>query len=93
MGVSQEISVGFSTLLITQKNGRFQKSGIEILRKFCRNLFSALEYTCRESNPNLRNRNPLFYPLNYKCIYFCHASHSALKSTLAKLDIIVYICK
>ena len=25
------------------------------------------EYTHRESNPNRRNRNPLFYPLNYGC--------------------------
>ena len=25
-------------------------------------------YTCRESNPNLGNRNPIFYPLNYRCI-------------------------
>ena len=28
-------------------------------------------YTCRESNPNLRNRNPLFYPLNYRCAMVC----------------------
>lgn len=27
-------------------------------------------YTCRESNPNLRNRNPLFYPLKYRCPSF-----------------------
>ena len=26
-------------------------------------------YTRGESNPNRRNRNPLFYPLNYGCRY------------------------
>ena len=27
-----------------------------------------LQYTHGESNPNQRNRNPSFYPLNYGCI-------------------------
>lgn len=26
-------------------------------------------YTHGESNPNRRNRNPIFYPLNYGCFY------------------------
>jgi hypothetical protein len=28
---------------------------------------SFLKYTRRESNPHRRNRNPIFYPLNYGC--------------------------
>ena len=27
-----------------------------------------IQYTHGESNPNQRNRNPSFYPLNYGCI-------------------------
>lgn len=27
-------------------------------------------YTRGESNPNRRNRNPKFYPLNYGCLYY-----------------------
>ena len=40
----------------TQKNRNIQKT-----RK-------TLQYTHGESNPNQRNRNPSFYPLNYGCI-------------------------
>ena len=39
-----------------QKNRNIQKT-----RK-------TLQYTHGESNPNQRNRNPSFYPLNYGCI-------------------------
>ena len=28
-------------------------------------LVVCVEYSRRESNPNRRNRNPIFYPLNY----------------------------
>ena len=40
----------------TQKNRKNRKA-----RK-------TLQYTHGESNPNQRNRNPSFYPLNYGCI-------------------------
>ena len=40
----------------TRKNRNIQKT-----RK-------TLQYTHGESNPNQRNRNPSFYPLNYGCI-------------------------
>ena len=30
--------------------------------------WKTLQYTHGESNPNQRNRNPSFYPLNYGCI-------------------------
>ena len=40
----------------TRKNRKAQKT-----RK-------TLQYTHGESNPNQRNRNPSFYPLNYGCI-------------------------
>ena len=33
-----------------------------------RNIRKTLQYTHGESNPNQRNRNPSFYPLNYGCI-------------------------
>ena len=33
----------------------------------CKERFWLLKYTCRESNPNLKNRNLPFYPLNYRC--------------------------
>jgi hypothetical protein len=29
-------------------------------------------YTRRDSNSHRRNRNPIFYPLNYGCILFYH---------------------
>ena len=32
------------------------------------NIRKTLQYTHGESNPNQRNRNPSFYPLNYGCI-------------------------
>ena len=34
------------------------------------------KYTRRESNPNLKNRNLPFYPLNYGCPSICSVSGS-----------------
>lgn len=33
-------------------------------------LFIFAQYAHGESNPNRRNRNPKFYPLNYGCLYY-----------------------
>lgn len=45
-----------------QKNRKARKTrNIQKTRK-------TLQYTHGESNPNQRNRNPSFYPLNYGCI-------------------------
>lgn len=46
----------------TRKTRNIQKNrNIQKTRK-------TLQYTHGESNPNQRNRNPSFYPLNYGCI-------------------------
>ena len=59
-------------------------------------------YTCRESNPNLKNRNLPFYPLNYKCIYFAYKDTNKkmlfevfsqeTTAIYTKLRMIHYIC-
>ncbi len=49
-------------------------------------------YTRRESNPNRRNRNPLFYPLNYGCnlaYALFRQKHHILHFRLAK--VIIYL--
>ena len=43
-----------------------------------------LQYTHGESNPNQRNRNPSFYPLNYERMFL---------NAAAKIHIIFYITK
>ena len=45
-------------LINNQKKTSYKKSSLK----------KELLYTHGESNPNRRNRNPLFYPLNYGCI-------------------------
>ena len=46
----------------TRKNRKNRKArNIQKARK-------TIQYTHGESNPNQRNRNPSFYPLNYGCI-------------------------
>ena len=48
-----------------QKNRKARKTrNIQKTRKTRK----TLQYTHGESNPNQRNRNPSFYPLNYGCI-------------------------
>ena len=42
------------------------------------NIYKELWYTRRESNPNLGNRNPTFYPLNYGCSYLLYLHYHML---------------
>ena len=55
----------------TQKNRKAWKNrNIRKARNIqkTRKTRKTLQYTHGESNPNQRNRNPSFYPLNYGCI-------------------------
>ena len=40
---------------------------------------SFFQYTHGESNPNRRNRNPVFYPLNYGCLCFTYCKYCILQ--------------
>ena len=46
-------------------------------------------YTCRESNPNLKNRNLPFYPLNYRCIFRSNAKVQTSEQN-TKLALVFY---
>lgn len=47
-----------------QENGFWQK--LTIAHYTLLIIHCQLKQPCWESNPDLRNRNPLFYPLNYR---------------------------
>ena len=64
-----------------QKNRKARKNrNIQKTRKTRK----TLQYTHGESNPNQRNRNPSFYPLNYERMFL---------NAAAKIHIIFYITK
>ena len=52
----------------TRKARNIQKNRKARKARNIRKNRKTLQYTHGESNPNQRNRNPSFYPLNYGCI-------------------------
>ena len=52
----------------TQKNRKAWKAWKARKTRNIQKTRKTLQYTHGESNPNQRNRNPSFYPLNYGCI-------------------------
>ena len=52
----------------TRKNRKTRKTRNIRKNRNIQKTRKTLQYTHGESNPNQRNRNPSFYPLNYGCI-------------------------
>ena len=52
------------------------------------------KYTRRESNPNLKNRNLPFYPLNYGCLFFLQYScKDTIKREQHKTNLLVFFAE
>ena len=52
----------------TRKNRKAWKAWKTRKTRNIQKAWKTIQYTHGESNPNQRNRNPSFYPLNYGCI-------------------------